>query len=238
MARLSHDNETITESQETFEQMVRERLRQAVRLTLMSVLEEEVTAIIGAERYERSERRRDQRNGHYQRALETTVGKIEDLVVPRTRQGYQTQVFERYHRRQAKVDDAMSEMFVAGASQARVGEVMETLTGSAPSPSSVSRVFHTLESEYEQWKSRQLAERYEYAFADGTYFTGIYNGEGCKMPILTVVGIAVTGEREVLGFRVGDRENQQARARPVSRFEAARCQGGGIGRRVMAIRLR
>jgi transposase-like protein len=29
------------------------------------------------------------------------------------------------------------------------------------------------------------------------------------MPILAVVGIRTTGEREVLGFRVGDRENQQ-----------------------------
>jgi putative transposase len=38
----------------------------------------------------------------------------------------------------------------------------------------------------------------------------IYNGEGWKMPILAVVGLAMTGEREVLAFRVGDRENQQA----------------------------
>ena len=30
------------------------------------------------------------------------------------------------------------------------------------------------------------------------------------MPILAVIGIAPTGEREVLAFRVGDRENQQA----------------------------
>jgi len=38
----------------------------------------------------------------------------------------------------------------------------------------------------------------------------IYNGEGCKMPILAVIGIAETGEREVLAFSVGDRENEQA----------------------------
>ncbi len=30
------------------------------------------------------------------------------------------------------------------------------------------------------------------------------------MPILAAIGIAPTGQREVLGFRVGDRENQQA----------------------------
>jgi putative transposase len=87
---------------------------------------------------------------------------------------------------------------VKGVSTTKVGQVIETLTGSHPSASTVSRVFHTLESEYEQWKTRKLSECYVYAFADGTYFTVIYNGEGCKMPILAVVGIAETGEREVL----------------------------------------
>jgi putative transposase len=197
-------------SQEAFEQMVKDRLRYAVRVALISVLEEEVTAYIGAQPYERTQQRRDQRNGQYTRHLETTVGQIADLPVPRTRGGYQTQLFERYHRRQDELDNAIGEMFVKGVSTTKVGQVIETLTGSHPSASTVSRVFHTLEDEYEQWRQRKLAERYEYAFADGTYFTVIYNDEGCKMPILAVVGIAESGEREVLAFQVGDRENEQA----------------------------
>ena len=99
MAHSEKDSETIRGSQETFDQMVKERMRQAVRLALIDVLEEEVSALIGARPYERTEQRRDQRNGHYTRTLETTVGQIADLPVPRTRKGYQTQVFERYHRR-------------------------------------------------------------------------------------------------------------------------------------------
>lgn len=210
MTHTDNHSEDALRSQEAFEQMVKERLQYAVRVTLMSVLEEEVTAFIGAKPYERAVQRRDQRNGHYTRDLETTVGQIADLPVPRTRGGYQTQVFQRYHRRQDELDGAIGEMFVKGVSTAKVGEVIETLTGSHPSASTVSRVFHTLESEYEQWKQRPLVERYAYAFADGTYFSVIYHGEGCKMPILAVVGITPTGEKEVLAFRVGDRENQQA----------------------------
>ncbi len=210
MAHPTNHTEIAKAGQETFQQFVQERLREAVRTALISVLEEEVTAFIGAAVYERSEERRDHRNGHYTRSLETTVGQIADLPVPRTRGGYRTQLFERYHRRREELDGAIGEMFVKGVSQAQVGQVMETLTGSHPSPSTVSRVFHTLEAEYEQWKSRSLCERYAYAFADGTYFTVIYNGVGCKMPILAVVGIRPTGEREVLGFCTGDRENQQA----------------------------
>jgi len=81
---------------------------------------------------------------------------------------------------------------------AKVGEVVEALTGSKLSASTVSPVFHPVESEYAQWKTRPLAARYASAFADGTYFKVIYGDEGCKMPILAVVGIAETGEREVL----------------------------------------
>jgi putative transposase len=210
MTRQKHDTQDENESQANFEVMVREKLQQAVRTALISVLEEEVDAFIGAARYERSDQRQDYRNGHYARSLDTSMGHIDDLPVPRTRAGYQTQVFERYHRRRTDLDQTIGEMFIGGVSMTRVGEVVETLTGTKPSASTVSRVFHTLESEYEQWKTRKLAERYVYAFADGTYFTVIYNGEGCKMPILAVVGIAETGEREVLAFRIGDRENEQA----------------------------
>jgi putative transposase len=210
MAHTEKHIEAAMGSQEAFEQLVKDRLRYAVRVALISVLEEEVTAYIGAQPYERTQQRRDQRNGQYTRHLETTVGQIADLPVPRTRGGYQTQLFERYHRRQDELDNAIGEMFVKGVSTTKVGQVIETLTGSHPSASTVSRVFHTLEDEYEQWRQRKLAERYEYAFADGTYFTVIYNDEGCKMPILAVVGIAESGEREVLAFQVGDRENEQA----------------------------
>ena len=139
MAHTEQHIEAEIGSQEAFEQMVSERLRYAVRVALISVLEEEVTAVIGAQPYERTQERRDQRNGHYTRHLETTVGQIADLPVPRTRGGYQTQLFERYHRRQDELDSAIGEMFVKGVSTTKVGQVIETLTGSHPSASTVSR---------------------------------------------------------------------------------------------------
>jgi transposase-like protein len=80
--------------------MLREKLQPAVRTALSSVLEAEVDAFIGAVRYERSEQRRDYRNGHYTRSLDTSIAHMSDLAVPRTRTGYQTQVFERSPRPQ------------------------------------------------------------------------------------------------------------------------------------------
>jgi putative transposase len=208
---LTNDNTQSDQiGQAEFQVLLQEKLRQAVRVTMITILEEEVEAFIGAGLYQRTPGRRDQRNGHYLRDLVTGVGKIQDLSVPRTRKGFQTRVFERYKRRQAELDEAICDMFVQGMSQVRVGEVFETLTGTQPSPSTVSKVFHSLEGEFKSWKERPLEERYVYAFADGTYFSVIYDGQGHKMPVLAVVGINEAGKREVLGFSVGERENQDA----------------------------
>ena len=101
-------------------------------------------------------------------------------------------------------------MFVQGISTARVGDVIEALTGNHPSPSTVSRFSHSLEEEFEGWKTRPLKAHYLYIFTDMTYFTVLYDKEGCKMPILAVVGIDADGKRYVLAFSVGERENQTA----------------------------
>jgi putative transposase len=136
MTPSKDDTQEIDFCQE-FQAMLHEKVRLAVRYTLITVLEEEVEAFIGAGRYERSDQRRDQRNGTYARSLGTSVGQIEDLPVPRTRKGFRTQVFDRYQRRRAELDRGISEMFVKGVSTTQVGQVMEALTEIKPSRSTM-----------------------------------------------------------------------------------------------------
>lgn len=194
----------------TFRDFVQEQVRLAIRATFIDILEEEVSRFIGADRYERTPGRRDQRAGHRSRSIGTTAGVIDDLPVPRTRGGFHTQLFEHYQRRMPEVDGLIRDMFVGGVSQQQVGSVVEQLTGTAPSPSTVSRVFHSLEHEFAAWQKRPLPKRYVYAFADGTYFSVIYDGEGQKMPVLALIGIREDGQREVIAFTTGERENQGA----------------------------
>ena len=195
-------------SQAEFQEILQEKIRMAIRITMITVLEEEIEAYLQAAPYQRTSNRRDERNGHYTRNLGTSMGQIEDLPVPRARQGFRTKLFKRYKRRQSELDEAIGEMFVKGVSTRQVGQVVKSLTGNQPSASTVSRVFHSLDDEFEQWKTRKLDERYVYIFADGTYFTVIYDGEGCKMPILALIGVDVEGKKDVLAFSVGERENQ------------------------------
>lgn len=197
-------------SQDDFRQLLRAKMVAAVRLTLIEILDDELAVQVGAGRYERTAQRRDHRIGQRVRSLGTSVGVIEDLPVPRTRQGFQTQLFEKYQRRQLELDRLIGDMFIKGISQAAVGQVLENLNGVKPSASTVSRVFQGLEEEYGSWKARGLPERYVYVFADGTYFSVIYGEEGHKMPILALIGITPDGRRELIAFTTGARENEAA----------------------------
>lgn len=210
MAPKTDDKLTEELSQTSIQELLQEKIRQAVRYTLVTVLEEEVDAYIQAGRFERNATRQDQRNGTYTRNLGTTVGVIEDVPVPRTRKGFKTQVFRSDKRRQQELDEAIAGMFVSGASNAQTSQVFEGLTGTPASSGTVSRVFQTLRTEYESWRSREISSHFLYCYADGTYFNVIYNGESCKMPNLAVIGINPKGEKELLGFTVGDKENQHA----------------------------
>lgn len=151
-------NEPSPISQDEFHEMVAEKMRVAVQRTLVAIMNEEVEACVGAPHGELSPTRRDYRNGYYQRDLVTTAGKIKGMNVPRTRNGFRTQVFEQSQRRQRELDVAIGEMFVKGISPIGVGQVMTTLTGEPVSPSAVSRVHHGLEAEHAQRRGHWLSD--------------------------------------------------------------------------------
>jgi transposase-like protein len=74
-------------------QYLRELARGALRVVLEGVMREELDALIGVGWGESSPKRNGYRNGFYSRDLVTTSGRIEDVQVPRDREGqFHTQV--------------------------------------------------------------------------------------------------------------------------------------------------
>jgi transposase-like protein len=121
-------------AQQQFHQHLRELARRAIRVVLEAVMREEVEALIGAAWGESSPKRQGYRNGYSQRDLVTSSGRIEDLNAPRDRAGqFHTQAFERYSRYEPHIAEGLTEMFVAGVSTQKVGEVAQTLMGVAGS---------------------------------------------------------------------------------------------------------
>src|SRR6202790_3851055 len=93
-----------------------EVVRGTVEETLNALLDAEADRLCRAERYERTEARKDTRAGSYQRQLHTQVGQV-SLKVPKLRTlPFETAIIERYRRGESSVEEALVETYLAGVS--------------------------------------------------------------------------------------------------------------------------
>jgi putative transposase len=102
---------------QAFHQHLREQIRSAGQTVMEEVMREELTQFLGVQWEECSPERRGYRNGSYTHDLATSSGQIEDLQVPRDREGqFHIQAFERYSRYEPQVAEGLTHMFVSGVS--------------------------------------------------------------------------------------------------------------------------
>jgi putative transposase len=200
----------VVPEQEEFRQHLRRLAVSAVQVLIEQVMREELEVCIGASWGECTPSRRGFRNGFYPRDLVTSTGRIEDLKVPRDREGqFHSQVFERYSRYEPEVAEALTQMFVSGVSTHKVGQIAATLTGVAPSASAVSRLNLALTEQYETWRERQLLPHYRIIYLDGIHFTVRHGSQTDATMILTALGVDLEGSREVLAFRACAEEDKE-----------------------------
>src|SRR5258708_35787567 len=195
--------------QQEFHQHLRALAQSAVRTVLELVMREELDAFIGAAWGECSSKRKGYRNGTYSRDLVTSTGRLEDVKVPRDREGqFHTSAFERYSRYAPAIAEGLTQMFVAGTSTHKVGEVAQTLLGVAPSASTISRLNQTLSQQFEAWRERRLQEHWRIVYLDGVHFS-IRHGDKCDPTIiLTALGVDLAGNKEVLALRACAEEDK------------------------------
>jgi Transposase and inactivated derivatives len=202
---------TRTELAETVHQDVETRIREGVKAVIEQILEEEMTAHIGAARRERSPVRRDERNGHYQRDLITPVGKVEQLRVPRARQGeFLTEVFDRYQRMTGNVEEAVLEMYLQGVSTRKVAAITDALSGVRVGKDAVSRIAARLDDELREWRARPLSLAYAYLYMDAVYLKVNWSGSVTDLALLVAIGVNEQGFREVLAVEAAGAERKEA----------------------------
>jgi transposase-like protein len=185
-------------------------VRSTVEETLNSMLETEADQLCKAKRYERSADRVDTRAGSYRRKLSTKAGEVE-LKVPRLRSlPFETQIIERYRRRESSVEEALVEMYLAGVSVRRVEDVTEALWGTRVSSSTVSELNKRIYERIEQWRMRPLEGEHPYVMLDGIWLKRSWGGEVKNVAVLVAVGVRSDGHREILGVAAGTKEDAES----------------------------
>ncbi len=187
-----------------------ELVRSTVEDTLNKLLDAEADQLCGAKRYERSADRVDTRAGSYDRSLETKAGKV-SLKVPRLRSlPFETQIIERYKRRESSVEEALVEMYLAGVSVRRVEDITEALWGTRVSSSTVSEMNKKIYERIESWRTRPLDGEHRYVMLDGIWLKRSWGGEVKNIAVLVAVGVRSDGHREILGVAEGTKEDSES----------------------------
>ena len=205
----SEPSSPLLPEQQEFQQHLRALAQSAVRTVLELVMREELDAFIGAAWGECSPKRKGYRNGTYSRDLATATGRLEEIKVPRDREGqFHTQAFERYSRYEPHIAEGLTQMFVAGVSTHKVGEVAQTLLGVAPSASTISRLNQSLAQQFETWRQRPLQEHWRILYLDGVHFSIRHGEKADSTIILTALGVDLAGNKEVLALRACAEEDK------------------------------
>src|SRR5690625_2185419 len=138
--------------------LMESNLNDVLKLSLILIfnqfMEKERDHFLNVGTYERSEERRDYRNGYYEREFLTNIGNI-PVRVPRTRSGeFATAVFEKYQRSDQSFLLTLVEMVVNGVSTRKVSNIVEQLCGETISKSFVSTLTEKLDPVIRTWSGR------------------------------------------------------------------------------------
>lgn len=185
-----------------------QQVREAVKQVLEEIMNAEAEELICAGPYERSEGRRDWRNGTRKRKLKTRVGEIE-LSVPRLRTlAFQTMIFERYRRLEISLEEALIEMYLLGLSTRKIGDVTEMLCDLPLSSSAQSRLNKKVYEKLEEWRMRPIPPVVPYLWLDGIVMKVRVAGKYENVSLLVAIGVNPEGYREVLGIAPGFQEDK------------------------------
>jgi len=199
--------EVIRVDREQLRGHLREMVRESVEETLNTMLDAEADAQCRAKRYERSPERLDTRSGHYERKLLTPSGEV-TLSVPRLRKlPFETEIIERYRRKESSVEESLIQMYLAGVSVRRVEDITEALWGQRVSPSTVSELNQKIYGTIEAWRNRPIEGEYAYVYLDGIWLKRSWGGEVRNIAVLVAVGVRSDGYREILGVAEGIKED-------------------------------
>jgi transposase-like protein len=188
-------------------------LRKLTKSLIEDTLDEEMIQYMQTQPYQRTGKsnRLDYRNGHYYRNLDTTLGPVEQIAVPRSRRGlFRTSVFERYQRRQEAVNTAVCNVFLRGISTRDVSEALKPLLGTTLSASAVSRITKRLDPLVKEFHRRKLLDEYQFLFLDGITISVKGSLKAKKILILVAYGITIFGKKELIAFRIANAESTSA----------------------------
>ena len=166
---------------------------------------------VGTEDYERNtEKRRDYRNGYYERDFVTRLGILRLRIARARGKSFWPRGLNRFQRRSEEVLMLIREAFLRGISTRQVGRVVAIFTEEAVSAQTVSKLSRSLDRLVKAFREAKLTDEWVYLFLDGVSLRVRRPAGRKRVQMLVAYGVRQEGSRQLLAFLRSQGESQAA----------------------------
>src|SRR5471032_1567453 len=181
-------------------------LREMIGFAATRLMELESESLCGAGHGERSDARRNHRNGYRDRDWETRAGTVA-LRIPKLRKGSYFPGFLEPRRMAEKALTAViQEAYIQGVSTRSVDVLVQAMGMTGISKSQVSRLCSEIDQRVKAFLDRPIEGDWPYLWIDATYVKVRQAGRIVSVAVIVAVGVNADGRREVLGLDIGPSE--------------------------------
>jgi len=189
-----------------------------IREFLQAALEQELTEELGASvhaasaaysRYDyKNKKGNNSRNGYSKKTVKSSLGEF-DLCIPRdTCKEFEPSIVEK-HERTLSVDleDKIIGLYAIGTINRDITKILRDAYGVEVSAEFISRATDKILPLVREWQNRPLESLYSIIYLDGVVFPVKQEGACVKKTVYLVMGIDLSGQKDVLGIWVGESES-------------------------------
>ena len=179
-------------------------LNQLTKTVLETALEAEMSEHLGYDKHDPADRNRgNSRNGTRAKTVLTEIGPV-SIEVPRdTDATFDPQIVRKRQRRLTGVDEIVLSPSAKGLTTGEIAAHFDDVYGATVSKDIISRITDKVLAEMVGWANRPLDPVYPVLFIDAVHVK-VRDGQVTNRPIYVVLGVTVTGERDILGLWAGD----------------------------------
>jgi len=190
---------------ETWFDPIEAGIRGRIRGFIETMLEEELAAALGRERYERGPVK-GHRHGKRERQLLGSFGPV-TVSVPRARlaasdgttQEWRSAALPRYARMTRQAEALIASAYLAGTNTRRVKRALGALFKGAVGKDVVSRTWRRVKADWETWNRRSVAdEDIVRLILDGTVVRVRLDRKATNISLLVVLGVRADGQKVLL----------------------------------------
>ena len=149
----------------------------------------------------------NRRNGKSGKTIKTSEGKI-DLDTPRDRAGtFEPQIIKKHQTSVSdEIETKILSMYGRGLSYSDIREHVQEIYGISVSTAAISAITDKIIDTVKAWQQRPLDSHYPFVWLDAIHYKVRAQGHYQSRAVYTVLGLNLTGHKEVLGLYLAESE--------------------------------